>query len=440
MNCYFQGRFGVAVARNVFVGTNSPTSQEVRIAMFGMRWRAFRLLGIPISFDASWLIILALLTLSLTSGFPTLLHEYFPGTEEHLASYQYSIMGLVTALGFFCCIVLHELGHALVARARSLPIRGITLFLFGGVAELGDEPVSARTEFWMAIAGPLVSVVLAIVFWILAVVGYHSGWPHPLVLILGYLASINGLVLIFNLVPAFPLDGGRVLRSILWGATGSQRRATRWAASAGQAFAWFLIAWGILQLFHGNWLGGIWMGLIGMFLNDAAKTSYRQVLLKQALRGEPVRRFMSAEPITVPPSMDLEHWVDDYVYRYHRKAFPVVSGGRLEGFVETPSAAGIPRPDWGRHTVGEVMRRDLGQLTIRPDTDALDALGKMQRTGQSRLLVTEGDRLVGIVSLKDLLKFLSRKLELEGAENGWHHQDDEQLKEVIPVEDERGES
>jgi Zn-dependent protease/CBS domain-containing protein len=404
--------------------------------MFTMRWRAFRLLGIPISFDASWLIILALLTLSLTSGFPSLLQEYFPGTVEHLAPYQYWIMGLITALGFFACIVLHELGHALVARARGMPIRGITLFLFGGVAELGDEPVSAGTEFWMAIAGPIVSVVLAIVFWILAVAGYGSGWPHPLVLMLGYLASINALVLLFNLVPAFPLDGGRVLRSILWGATGSQRRATRWAASAGQVFAWFLIAWGIRELFHGNWLGGIWMGLIGIFLNDAAKSSYRQVLLKQALRGEPVRRFMTAEPITVPPSLDLEHWVDDYVYRYHRKAFPVVSQGHLEGFVEAPSAAGIPRPEWGQHTVGEVMRRDIGELTISPDTDALDALGKMQRMDQSRLLVTQGDRLVGIVSLKDLLKFLSLKLELEGPENGWHHPERADLPEAMPVDEE----
>jgi Zn-dependent protease/CBS domain-containing protein len=404
--------------------------------MFGMRWRAFRLLGIPISFDASWLIILALLTLSLTSGFPSLLQEYFPGTAEHLAPYQYWIMGLVTALGFFGCIVLHELGHALVARARGMPIRGITLFLFGGVAELGDEPISAKTEFWMAIAGPIVSVVLAVVFWILAAVGFRSRWPHPLVLMLGYLASINALVLLFNLVPAFPLDGGRVLRSILWAATGSQRRATRWAANAGQVFAWFLIAWGILQFFDRNWLGGIWMGLIGFFLNDAAKSSYRQVLLKQALRGEPVRRFMSAEPITVPPSLDVEHWVDDYVYRYHRKAFPVVSQGHLEGCVEAPSAAGIPRTEWGQHTVGEVMRRDLGELTISPDTDALDALSKMQRTGQSRLLVAEGDRLVGIVSLKDLLKFLSLKLQLEGPENGWHHPEQTDLAEANPVEDE----
>src|ERR1700751_5962069 len=168
--------------------------------MFGTRWRLFRLLGIPISVDASWLIILALLTLSFASGFPAIFHEYFPGAK-HLAPYEYWIMGLVAALAFFACILLHELGHAVVARARGMPIRGITLFLFGGVAEIGDEPPSAVTEFLVAVAGPAVSIVLAILFWLLAVVGYGGGWPHPIVIILGYLGVINALVLAFNLSP-----------------------------------------------------------------------------------------------------------------------------------------------------------------------------------------------------------------------------------------------
>ncbi len=184
--------------------------------MFGARWRLFRLLGIPIRMDASWLIILALLTLSFAQGFPVLLHRLFPGDGTELAPYEYWIMGLVTALLFFTCILLHELGHAVVARSHGMPIQGITLFLFGGVAELGDEPPSAKTEFLMAIAGPLVSLMLAILCWLLALVGYRAGWPHPVVLVLGYLAVINGFVLVFNLIPAFPLDGGRVLRSILW--------------------------------------------------------------------------------------------------------------------------------------------------------------------------------------------------------------------------------
>ncbi len=220
-----------------------------------------------------------------------------------------------------------------------MPIRGITLFLFGGVAELGDEPPSAATEFLMAIAGPIVSLVLAIILWLVAQAGYNGGWAHPVVIVIGYLAAINGLVLLFNLIPAFPLDGGRVLRSILWGATGNLRKATYWAALAGQLFAWFLIAWGVFQFFGGNWLGGIWSGLIGMFLNNAAQGSYQQVLVRQTLHGEPVRRFMNRDPITVPPSLDLHHWVDDFVYRFHRKSYPVVADGHLEGFIDTQRLA-----------------------------------------------------------------------------------------------------
>jgi Zn-dependent protease/CBS domain-containing protein len=381
--------------------------------MFGTRWRLFRLLGIPISVDASWLLILALLTLSLATAFPALLQEVFPEASRPLAWYGYGAMGLVTALAFFGCIVLHELGHALVARARGMPIRGITLFLFGGVAEIEDEPPSAATEFLMAVAGPAVSVVLAAVFGLLAGVAAAAGWAPAVVIMLAYLAVINTLVLVFNLVPAFPLDGGRVLRALLWGITGSLRRSTYWASMAGRAFAWLLIGWGILQFFAGNWLGGIWLGLIGLFLNDAARGAYWQLLVKQALQGEPVRRFMNPEPIVVAPSLALHTWVDEYVYRFHRKAFPVVADGRVEGIITTRALAQIPRAEWAGHTVGEVMARDLGEVTIAPDADALEALGKMRRTGASRLLVTEGDRLAGILSLKDLLGFLNLKIELD---------------------------
>lgn len=311
--------------------------------MFGRRWRLFRLCGIPVALDASWLIILALLTFSIASVFPALMHDFFGDAAPALPSWVYWLMGLIAAVAFFGCILLHELGHALVGRARGMPIRGITLFLFGGVAELEEEPPSAATEFLMAIAGPVVSVILGIGFALLTGIGYYGGWPPPVLMVLGYLASINLLVLAFNLIPAFPLDGGRVLRSILWATTGDLRRATLWASRAGQAFAWLLIFWGVGQFFAGNWLGGIWTGLIGLFLNNAAQGSYQQVLIRQALHGEPVRRFMNSDPITVPPSLDLLHWVEDFVYRYHHKAFPVVSDGHLEGCITTQALAGIPR-------------------------------------------------------------------------------------------------
>jgi len=219
--------------------------------------------------------------------------------------------------------------------------------------------------------------------------------------------------LLFNLVPAFPLDGGRVLHAAIWGATGDLRRATHWASLAGQVFAWLLIYFGIVNFFWGNVVGGIWLGLIGWFLNHAARASYSHVLIRETLSGEPLRRFMNPHPIIVPPSLDLRHWVEDYVYRFHRKTFPVASNGHLEGIISTRVLDQLPREEWEHHTVGELMRNELQEVSIPPDADTLQALEKMQRTGSSRLLVTEGDQLVGIVSLKDLLRFLRLKLDAE---------------------------
>jgi len=376
--------------------------------MFGTRWRLFRLLGIPIYLDVTWLIILVLVAGSLMEQFA----QEVPGLSWH----EYGGMAIVTALAFFTCIVLHELGHAVVARATGLPIRGITLFIFGGVAELMEEPKTPSGEFLMAIAGPVVSAILGGVFLLLWAVGSGAGWPAPALQVFLWLGRINWTLLLFNMLPAFPLDGGRVLRSILWGVSGNLRRATYWASLLGRGFAWLLIMLGVLSFLNQNYFSGIWLAIIGLFLNNAARGSYQQVLVRQALGGEPVRRFMNAQPIVVPPWTDLRHFVEDYAYRYHRKAFPVGSEGRLEGYVSTRMLAEYPREEWEAHTVADVMERDWKALSIAPDADALKALSKMQRTGLSRLLVVEGETLVGIVSLKDLLRFLQMKLELEGDE------------------------
>jgi Zn-dependent protease/CBS domain-containing protein len=381
----------------------------VEMIMFGARWRLFRLFGLPISLDLSWFLILILVTWSLAMFW---FAPKLPGMEP----WVWWVLGVAGAVAFFICIVLHELGHALVARTVGIPIRGITLFLFGGVAEMGAEPTSAADEFLMAIAGPLVSFVLAVVFAVLFYIGWVSHWPKWLVVFFITLAAINGMVLLFNLIPAFPLDGGRVFRALLWAATGKLRRATRWASAVGQGFAWLLIAAGVWQFMARDFFGGIWWCLIGLFLNSAARNSYQQVIVQEVLRGEPVRRFMNPEPVVVPPSTDLRHWVEDYVYRFHRKAFPVASNGHLEGFVSTQSLSAIPREEWDRHTVGEVMRHDVAAVSIPPDADALQALSRMQQLGSSRLLVTEGDHLIGIISLKDLLRFLNLKLDLEPLE------------------------
>ncbi|HEY7313722.1 MAG TPA: site-2 protease family protein [Gemmataceae bacterium] len=377
--------------------------------MFRTRWDLFRLLGIPIRVNPSWLVILALITWTLAEQF----HQKLPEMERSILW----LLGLATALGFFACIVLHELGHAVVARKLGMPINGITLFLFGGVAEMEEEPATPLHEFLMAVAGPIVSAVLAGLFWALAWLGGSQGWAKSAQLVCLNLALINLGVLIFNLVPAFPLDGGRVLRSILWGVTGNLRRATRGAALIGQGFAWFLIGLGVLEMFAGEIIAGMWLGLIGLFLNNAARSSYESVLIRQALTGEPVSRFMTRDPIVVPPWMNLREWVEEYVYRHHRKMFPVVADGRLEGVLSTRDLADFPREQWGEHTVAEAMRRDVAARSIPPQMDALHALAKMRSAGASRLLVVEDGHLVGIVSLKDLLRFLDLKLQLEGPDD-----------------------
>jgi Zn-dependent protease/CBS domain-containing protein len=377
--------------------------------MFSNRWRLFRAFGIPIYIDASWLIILLLLTWTLT--------HLYSSEQLALTPAAYWLMSLATVLTFFACIILHELGHALVAQRSGMPVRGITLFLFGGVAELEGEPPSARKEFWMAIAGPIVSLVLAAGFFAAFAISRVLAWPGALQVFLGYLGWINAAVLIFNMVPAFPLDGGRVLRSILWATTGSLNKATRWASWTGQGFAWVLIGLGLVSLIGGNLLGGIWLGLIGLFLNGAARSSYQAVLVRQALRGESIARFMNPNPITVSPDLHLRSWVEEFVYVHHHKSYPVLDGGRLIGVVTTRMLSEFPRDQWDFHTVGEVMKQDIGKLCIPPHTDALEAFERIQKTGSSRLFVTEGDHLVGIISLKDLVRFLQLKLELEGEED-----------------------
>jgi Zn-dependent protease/CBS domain-containing protein len=378
--------------------------------MFASRWRLLRLLGIPVFVDVSWLIILTLLTWTFTN--------VFRDAVADLTMASYWLLGLAMALVFFSCIVLHELGHAVAARATGVPVRGITLFLFGGVMEMEDEPRSAKGEFLIAIAGPLVTLILALGLGITALIVDNVVAFPPVHAVLHsgllVLVQINVLILVFNMIPAFPLDGGRVFRSILWGVTGDLRRATYWAALLGQGFAWFLIFVGILDFFAGNAFQGLWFAVIGFFLKDAAQGSYQQVLVRQFLKGEPVSHFMTPNPIAVPPTLDLHHWVEDYVYRYDRKAFPVAVDGRLLGFISTEALAPYPRPQWDRHRVGEIMQPDFKTVSVGPRDDALDALAKMQNTGSSRLLVVEGDRLAGIISLKDLLQFLSLKIELEG--------------------------
>jgi Zn-dependent protease/predicted transcriptional regulator len=374
--------------------------------MFGKRVKLFKLLGFEVNVDLSWIIIAVLVTWSLASGL-------FPYLYHGLTRETYWFMGVVGALGLFISIIAHEFCHSLVARKFGMPMKGITLFIFGGVAEMGDEPPTAKAEFAMAIVGPLSSLAIGLIFYALYRYGLAADWDTPINGVVYYIAYINGILAAFNLLPAFPLDGGRVLRSILWGAKGNLRWATRISSAIGAAFGIGLIVLGIFEFIGGNVIGGVWMFLIGMFLRNAAQMSYQQLIVRKALEGESVRRFMNPHPVTVQDSITVEQLVEDYIYKYHYKMFPVMAGDKLVGCITTRQVKEIPREAWSRETVRVAASACLPDNTIAPDTDAIKALAAMNQTGLSRLLVVENGRLVGIVTLKDLLDFFSLKVELE---------------------------
>ena len=377
--------------------------------MFGKRITLFKLLGFSVRIDLSWIIIVILVTWSLAMGM-------FPQYYKDLPKATYWLMGAIGALGLFASIVFHELCHSLVARRYGLLMKGITLFIFGGVAEMEEAPPSAKVEFPMAVAGPVSSILLGGFFYGILVLGRGIGFPDPVKGVIGYLAVINLVLAGFNLLPAFPLDGGRMLRSTLWSWKGDLRWATRIASQIGTGFSMVMVFFGILQVLLGNFIGGIWWFMIGMFLQNAARGSYQQVLTRQAFKGEKVRRFMEPNPVTVSPSISVKELVEEFFYKYYFKMFPVVENGKLLGCITSQQIKGISRQEWGQHTVGELVWRCSLLNTIDPESDALKALSRMSRTGTSRLMVVEDDRLVGIVALKDMLTLLSLKMDLEGYE------------------------
>ncbi|MBW6520194.1 MAG: site-2 protease family protein [Desulfoarculaceae bacterium] len=375
--------------------------------MFGKSITLFRIFGFEVKIDVSWVILALLIVWSLSVGL-------FPFRYEGLSTQTYWIMGMIGATGLFFSIIFHEMSHSLVARRYGMSIKGITLFLFGGVAEMKKEPASPKAEFMMAIAGPLSSIFLAVVFYALSQVTKIAGLSEAVYGVIRYLAWINAILAAFNLVPAFPLDGGRILRSLLWGWKKNLRWATRIAAGIGSGFGLLLIFLGILNFFQGNLIGGMWLFFIGMFLRNSADMSYSQLLVRKVLEGEQVHRFMKKDPVTVTPATTVETLVEDFIYRHHFKLFPVVAeGDRLQGCVTMKQVKDIPREEWRHKTVGEIAIGCSPENSIDWQTDAMEALALMNRTGSSRLMVIEGNRLVGIISLKDMMKFFELKVELE---------------------------
>ncbi len=376
------------------------------MAIFTHRIRLLSLFGFDVWIDASWLLLAALIIW-------TLAEAVFPSVTPRLAPATYWWMAIVTTIGFLFSIVLHEMSHSLVARHYGLPIRGITLFLFGGVAEMEEEPPNPKSEFLMAAAGPAASFVLSAIFFLLLALA--GAWKLPAAFkgTLWYLGVVNAVLAVFNLVPAFPLDGGRMLRAALWSWRKDLVWATRIAAGAGDLFGILLIVLGVLSIFTGDFIGGMWRFLIGMFVRGAASTSYQQVVARTVLEGVPVSRVMTAPPIAVSPGVSVAAFIEDFVYRHHHRSFPVASDGVLMGCIGTEQAARIDRATWTTTRVDAIMSRCQPEDMVAPDGDALAALAQMRHSGKSRLWVVEQKRLVGVLSLRDVMQILSTKLELE---------------------------
>lgn len=374
--------------------------------MPGKRPGTFRIGGVGIRIHPSWFILAGLITTSLAMGL-------FPARFPDLSPVAWWGMGLLGAFGLFASILLHELSHTWVARRMGLPIEGITLFLFGGVSELPHEPQKAKVEFWMAIAGPLMSFVLAAVFYGIVYLGRTFGWPDEWMGILAYLSVINLVLGIFNLVPAFPLDGGRVLRSLVWGATGDFAKATRIASAIGAGLGLALVLLGALRMLTGDFMGGLWWVLIGLFIRTAAQSSLQQIAFSRHLSQGHVRDFMNTHPVAVPADLPIRHLVEDYLYKYDYRTFPVTDGERLVGCVGLREVKNLPRESWDMRKVGQVMQACGGANTVAADADVNEALKRMKETGVSPLLVTAGSRLEGVLSARDLMHQMSVRMELE---------------------------
>jgi len=365
----------------------------------------FSIAGIRIRLDFSWFIIFALVLFALSAGY---LPRTFPGQDPR----TYWLAGLVATILFFTSVVVHELSHSLVARRYGIDIPEITLFIFGGVSRLSQEPKDPKTEFKIAVVGPLSSFLLAALFGGLrvALAGFE---PSLIVVVIGYLTWINLALGIFNLIPGFPLDGGRILRAFLWWKTGSLTRATKVATDIGKGFALALMILGGLQIFAGALINGLWLLFIGMFLRGMSVQGYEELVMRKSLEGVHVREVMVQEVVSVPPDLTLAQLVHDYFLHYAFRGFPVVTDGRVLGVVSVTGVRQVPMEEHNVRQVADIMAPLAAELLIDGEASLAEALVKMAREGQDRLLVLKGERLAGLVTKTGLLRFVQIKQILE---------------------------
>jgi Zn-dependent protease/CBS domain-containing protein len=365
-----------------------------------------RILGIPIFVHFSWVLVFALIAWTLAT-------DYFPDRYPELAVTSYWLRGLAASLLFFASVLLHELGHSLIAIRNGIAIESITLFIFGGVARLGSEPHDRATEFRIAAAGPLVSMLLAAFFAGVAASGLFGGASGA---VARYLAAVNVVVAVFNLVPAFPLDGGRLLRGVLWRPLG-KLRATRMAAGAGTFFAYFLILSGAFNLLRGAAVTGIWHILIGWFLKDAASSAYRQVRLDDALDGLVVQDVMIPDVVAIPADLPLSEAVREHFGRTGYGAYPVVRGETVVGLLCLRDVLRRPPEERQTTSVQAAMLPLVDELTVEPGEAVTETIARLGASEAGRLIVLDRGRMVGLVTLRAVLRRLALA-RAEGQKNG----------------------
>ncbi len=369
-----------------------------------------RIFGIRFYLDYSWFVIAAMLTYVLaTSFFP----QQMPGSAPLLRL----ALGLLTAALFFMSILLHELGHSIVSQRCGIPVPRITLLFIGGVAEISREPDNPRTELKIALAGPAVTVVLIFVFQTLAWLGEKLDFPRTS-LICQLLAIVNLQLIVFNMIPGYPLDGGRVLRALLWARNGNVRRATFITSRIGVAFSWTLIALGGVALFRGQWNGFVWI-LVGLFLKTAAESGYLQTLYHEVLAGVRVHDIMTPNPICIPASTPVNLAVDDYFLANHHVAFPVCDNeGEFRGLVRLEHLKTVERAKWPFTSIGDLAAsRESAGSSVSANESASRALQRLLIAGHGRMAVIEGKKVIGMVTRHDVLQFIKIRSELETAES-----------------------
>ena len=374
--------------------------------MFRSSIKLFKIFGIEIRLDFSWFIVFALFAYYF--GF-----SYFPSVLPGENAGIIAAVTLVTVILFFSSVLVHEMSHSLVAKSKGTPVERITLFLFGGMAQIEKEPETPMNEFIMAIAGPAASFVLAAVFWLIFLVsGQYDFILEPA----RYLAIINIVLGVFNLLPGFPLDGGRVLRSIIWKVTGSLQRATFIASTAGRVLGFMIIAAGIVFIFTGNFLNGIWLAFIGWFLQSSAQTGYRQLIFETNVRGIKVRDVMNDDLVLVNKDLTLQEIIDEYFMRYRFGRFPVVDGSgrnaRFIGIISLHDIKAIDREKWDKTRVGDIVKTAAGDEMVDMSMEISEAIKKMGKYGLGHLVILSGGRLKGIITKSDVMRFIKIRSEL----------------------------